>query len=140
MFWFPGARSGAIINIRLAKIPLTEAHCCQTCKRCSTLPFLCQKKAIVAAASAYEYESRPRPTSLPGLPAADPLEILTDSAELGVAEAEFPLVLLVPAAVRGEQRVAALRPQRVDRARPEEDVPHSAGEGSASGQRYKMLT
>ena len=104
------------------------------------MPFLCQNKAIVAAASAYEYESRPRQTSLIGLPAADPLEILTDSAELGVAEAEFPLVLLVPAAVRGEQRVAALRPQRVDRARPEEDVPHSAGEGSASGQRYKMLT
>ena len=83
---------------------------------------------------------RPRQTSLTGLPTADLLGILTDSAELGVAEAEFPLVLLVPAAVRGEERVAALGPQRVDRARPEEDVPHSAGEGSASGQRYKMLT
>ena len=56
---------------------------------------------------------------------------LTCSAQFGVSEAKFPHVLLVPAAVRREELVPALRSEGVDGARPEEDTSYSAGDRPA---------
>ena len=50
----------------------------------------------------------------------DETTILTDSAQLRVTEAEFPLVLFVSAAVSGEELVSTLGSERLDGAGAEE--------------------